>query len=640
MRADLERPLLGPAIAAAPDAEWIRTLAALRVTAGTLTLNRGWDLTWERGTWERSAAGGREHLSIRLSCDEVVIGPLWVPGSDAGCAGCAEVRGRIVMEHPLADDLRQPCAVPRTHNPMLPEQFAAAVAHLANRPLRPGELYVAGGPATRRHRVPRSVYCPLCGPGAVDADPVPVRRPGRLVLRHHLAAPDNPTRGANGARLVTPDWLRDRLVDPRFGPVLGIMRGSTTPFAASLAVVPDSPAMGHGRALTFAETQPVAILEAYERLGGFPFDAPVLTNLAYTQVAGQAVDPGTLGRYTGEQLGHPTCRVMPFTETTPMDWVWGHELPDGEPVLVPADVGFYQYEYRYRRARRAARAAGARKQQHYFQESSSGCAMGSCFEEAALHALFELAERDAFLIAWHRASPLPAITRESVTDPDSRAVIEFIEARGYEVHLLVVTQDIQLPVVWVLAVHRAGGFPLSFSSAGSGAEPSGAIRSALQEVAHLVTNPVDWQRSDIEPMLDDPWLVQELEHHVQFYSLPQTLPRVTAALGGPPVTLKDSFPGWPQTLRRAARGDVRGALEFVASLFHDAGLARIVLVDQTNREHAGNGMAVVKAVVPGITPMCFGHAQQRLAGLPRLAASLAGTPQASRAIPYDPHPFP
>jgi ribosomal protein S12 methylthiotransferase accessory factor len=639
MRTDLGQPRLGPAVAAVPEAEWTRALSGLRTLSGTVvTLNRGWDLAWEREMWDRSAADGREHLSIRVQHDEVVIGPRWTPESDAGCAGCAEVRGRIILDHPLADDLMRPCAVARTHQPLLSELFAAAVMHLADRPLRPGELYAVGARATRRHRVPRSVHCPLCGRSS--AVPDPVRRPAPLVLHRRPTTPDNPTRGADGARLGARDWLRDRLVDPRYGPVRAILRESRTPFAMNMAVVPDAPAMGHGRALTFVEAQPVAILEAYERLGGFPFDTPVLTDLAFTEIADHAVDPATLGRYTDEQLAHPTCRVTPFTDTTPMDWVWGHELSNGEPVLVPADIGFYQYEYRYRMARRAARAAGARNHRHYFHESSSGCAAGASFEEAALHALFELAERDAFLTAWHQASPLPSIASTSVTDPASRAMLELIRARGYDVHLLVATRDIPLPVVWVLAVHQTGGFPASFSSAGSGAEPDSAIRSGLQEVAQLVTNPIDWERSDIEPMLDDPWRVEELEDHVHFYSLPETQPRATAALGGTLTTIEDAFPDWPGTLRRAAGGDVRAALEYVASRFADVGMSRIVLVDQTSREHADNGIAVVKAVVPGITPMCFGQAQQRLAGLPRLAAALAGTPQANRTIPYDPHPFP
>jgi ribosomal protein S12 methylthiotransferase accessory factor len=141
-------------------------------------------------------------------------------------------------------------------------------------------------------------------------------------------------------------------------------------------------------------------------------------------------------------------------------------------------------------------------------------------------------------------------------------------------------------------------------------------------------------------MLDDPWLVDQLDDHIRLHALPEKRDRVTAVLGGPETTLAEAFPGWPDRLRRASGGRVRGALEYVAGLYRDAGLERIVLVDQSTREHTDLGLAVVKAVVPGIVPMCFGHAQQRLAGLERLSAALAGTPGAGRDIPYDPHPFP
>jgi ribosomal protein S12 methylthiotransferase accessory factor len=352
------------------------------------------------------------------------------------------------------------------------------------------------------------------------------------------------------------------------------------------------------------------------------------------------VNPATLGRYTEQQLSHPSCLVLPWTPDTPMDWVVGHDLATGEARLVPADVGFYQYEYRYRHDRRSARAAGLLGQLHYFHESSSGCAVGSSLPEAALHSLLELAERDAFLLSWHCAQPLPVIADSSITDPTSRALMELIRSRDFDVHVLVATRDIDLPVVWVLAVNRTGGFPACFSSAGSGAVPAGAIRGALREVAQLVTNELDWSPADVEPMLADPWLVRELEEHVRFSSMPQTLARSTAVLGGPELTLADAFPDWPGVLHRASGGDVRGALRDVRERFAAAGLTEIVLVDQTSREHADAGIAVAKAVVPGIVPMCFGQAQQRLAGLSRLTAALAGTPMAHREIPYDPHPFP
>jgi ribosomal protein S12 methylthiotransferase accessory factor len=628
------RPDCGPGLSGAAATGWQDILLPLG-ESGVVALNRGWDLAWETGVWNDNA--DREHLSVRVYGEEVIVGPRWVPGTDAGCAGCAELRARTMVNHPLLAELGEPGVIPRSGLPLLPELTVAALVHLAERPLRPGELYALGRSGVRRHRVARSVNCPVC---SRRVSPEPGWRPAPLVLRSRPASAADPTRGAAGAGLVSPRVLRERLVDPRFGPVRAVLRESSVPFAMSMAVLPDAPAMGHGRALTFAETEPVAILEAYERLGGFPFDTPVLTDLAFADVAGHAVDPATLGQYTDEQLAHETCRVRPFSDTTPMDWVWGHDLADGRPLLVPADIAFYQYEYRHRLDRWAARAQGAAGQSHFFHESSSGCAVGASLEEAALHALFELAERDAFLIAWHRALPLPSIAVSSITDPVSRALVEVIDARGFDVHVLVAAQDIDLPVVWVLALNRAGAFPASFSSAGSGADPAGAIRGALREVAQLVTRALDWQAEDVEPLAEDPWRVEELAHHVQLYSLPSTLPRTTAVLGGPRLTIEDAFPDWPGKLRAASGGDVRGALDYVRHLFAGAGLTRIVLVDQTTREHSDAGIAVARAVVPQITPMCFGHAQQRLKNLSRLTAALADTPQATRAIPYDPHPFP
>ena len=630
-----------------PDDAWREALEPLvRTAPGGVSLGHGWDLSRERDHWRRAADRRTEHLSVRIHDDEVVIGPRWVPGTDAGCAGCAEVRSRVAVSHPLVDDLAESCSRPAPRRPLLLPMLATALEHLAERPLRPGELYAVGRQSVRRHRVPRSFDCPVCAPapaaraaGRTPA-PLPPVPPEPLVLRSRPASPQDPTRGTGGSRLLRPGALRERLVDARYGPVLEVLRESRAPFAMSMAAAPDSIAMGYGRAFTFAEAESVAVLEAYERLAGFPHESPVLTRLAHRDVRDLALDPATLGRYTPEQLAHPSCKVMPSSADTPMDWVWGHDLDTGEPRLVPADIGFYQYDYRYRLARHAARARGAAPRRHFFHESSSGCALGSTLEEAALHSLLELAERDAFLISWHRAVPLPSIEPSTVTDPVSRRLLALVESRGFDTHLLVATQDIDVPVVWAMAVNRTGGFPATFSAAGSGTRPESAVRAALWELGQIVTDPVDWDREPVEAMLDDPWRVEVLDDHLRLHTLPEKRDRVTAVLGGPGTGLRDAFPGWPEKLERAAAGDVRGALEYVRGLYAAAGLDRIVLVDQSTRDHADLGTAVAKAVVPGIVPMCFGHAQQRLAGLPRLAAALAGTPGELGSVPYDPHPFP
>ncbi|MCE7080563.1 TOMM precursor leader peptide-binding protein [Streptomyces sp. ST2-7A] len=631
-------PALADAFPGIPE-RWEEVLRPLLgAVSGTVSLGTGWDARWEGDMLRAAAGAGREHLSVRLHDDEVFIGPRWVPGTDGGCAGCAEVRARTAIPHPLVDDLARPVSRVVPRRPLLSEMVTALLRGVDPATLDPGGLYALGSRGSRRHRVTRNFACPLCS--SVPGEAHPDSPPAAPELPRLPAHPEDPGRRAEGTPLLDRETLRERVVDPRFGPVLAVQRELTAPFAMSQAVLPDSIAMGYGRARTFAAAEPIAVLETYERMAGFPHQQPVLTDLSYREVAEVAVDPATFGEYTEEQLAHPACLAGRMTPDTPMDWVWGHDADTGRALLVPAEIGFFQYDYRYRRARHAARRAGAPPRRHLFHESSSGSALGSGPEEAALHSLLELAERDAFLLGWHRARPLPEITLSSVTDPVSRRLVDLIVSHGFTVHLLRATRDIDVPVVWALAVNEVNAYPATFASAGSGLHPHVAVRGALWELGQIVSDRMDWNRARAEEMLADPWLVTDMEDHIRLHTLPEKLERVTAVLGGPRMTLEEAFPEWPQRVRRASGGHVRGALDHIRELYAAAGLDRVVLVDLTTRDHADLGLAAVKAAVPGIIPMCFGHTQQRLVNLPRLTAALAGTPQEHGTAPYDPHPFP
>ncbi|MFD4175375.1 TOMM precursor leader peptide-binding protein, partial [Streptomyces anulatus] len=351
-----------PALSDDAGTEWGAVLEPLGASGdGTVGANLGWDLDWERE--QLRSAGGREHLSVRVYGDEVLVGPRWVPGTDSGCAGCAELRSRLVIDHPLTDDLSRPTSRVAPRRPFLPELIRAALARLADRPLGPGELYAVGARGTRTHRVPRHFACPLCAP-EIPEQPVG-RPPGPLALRSRPAAADNPGRAAAGAGLVRPGALRSRLVDPRFGPVLAQQRELLAPFAMSMALQPDAVALGYARETTFAKADPIAILEVYERLSGFPHQAPLVEGVSYAELvsaeggAEVAIRPAAFGEYTEEQAARPTARIERVTDDTPMDWAWGHDLADGRPRLVPAELAFFQYDYRYGRQQRAARPGGA-----------------------------------------------------------------------------------------------------------------------------------------------------------------------------------------------------------------------------------------------------------------------------------------
>ena len=616
---------------------------------GLVSIGVGFDLDHEREIFAAAARQSRELLSIRLAGDAVLIGPRWVPGGTSSCAGCAEARLRLVVDHPLLTRV-DVNASPRAGWPAaLAVLLDVGLAHLGERPLAPGEMLRVGLSETRRHRVARSLACPVCsadrGCAPVNQGRRPQSRPEPLVLRSRPTPDRVPLRGWPRATL-TKDGLA-QLVDQRVGPVVQVRRDNRAPFAMSAAVVPAARDMGFGRGRDFAQSGPVAILEAYERMGAFPHEGQILQDLCYDEIRELAVDPDTLGRYSATQLAHPNARVMPYRPDRLMDWAYAHDLVDGTAWLVPADVAFYGYDYQYRLDYHAARRhrAPGRRRTHFFAESSSGCALGSSVEEAALHGLQELVERDAFLMAWCRRVPLPAIDTGSLEDPASRMLLDAIEVRGFDVHLLVTTYDLELPSIWALAVNRdPGAVPATYSAAGSGAVPTEAVRAALWELAQLAAHSVDWDLESVRPLVADASLVDGLEDHVHRYAMPECRERVMEVVGGARTSLDGAFPGWPDRLVEAARGDVRGALGFLLAQCRAAGLDRAFVVDQSTREHRDLGLSVARVVVPGILPMCFGAPQQRLGGLVRRQRALAALGRSAddpAADPlFDPHPFP
>ncbi|MFF2042832.1 YcaO-like family protein [Kitasatospora sp. NPDC058170] len=644
-------PRIGPGAPAGWD--WSRWAAALGDCL--LTAHGDLDLDWEREAMSAARATGRDLLSVRIGAGEVQLGPRWTPDGRHACAGCAGAadaqrrwpaadrpeRDRRERELLTAAAAAAPAtAAPATAAPPVPAPAVApGLAEIVGAVLAPGaapgpgELVTVSYRGTvTRHRVIRTFRCRLCGTApallataAEGPPPLPT-----ATARPTTAAV--PTRQDTAPFEQDPDRMRAAFADPRFGPVVRITRNSSGGLPMTeVGVLAGTPA-GLGRGVRFRESEAIGIYEAMERLAGYPHAATVVPDATRRELGDLALEPAGLGGYTAAQLAHPSSHVEPYTEDTPLDWVWAAPpLGDGAPRLVPAEIGFYRYGYGIRPGQSGARRRGC------FLDSSSGSALGAGFEEAALHSLLELAERDAFLQAWHLARPLPALDPATVRDRRSRLLLRLARRHGYEVHLLDARADIPVPVVWALAVRRDRGLPASFSTAGCHPDPELAVRAALWELAQLVTAGLAWDPAPLEPLIDDPWQVVELAHHWRRYTFPELLPRVERVLGGPVLAVAEAFGDWPQPLVRAAAGDVRGALAHVVELYREAGLGTVLAVDQSTPDHTALGLSVVKCVVPGILPMCFGQAHQRLTGLDRLLARLDATPTEP---PFDPHPFP
>src|SRR4029079_16555641 len=104
--------------------------------------------------------------------------------------------------------------------------------------------------------------------------------------------------------------------------------------------------------------------------------------------------------------------------------------------------------------------------------------------EAVLYGLFEVAERDAFLMAWYARTPLHQVALPH-DDPVLPHLADRLEAVGYELTLFDATNDLDVPAVVALVTRcdRDPAAPQAYFAAGAHPDPRQAMRSAAIEAA-------------------------------------------------------------------------------------------------------------------------------------------------------------
>ncbi|HEY1932433.1 MAG TPA: YcaO-like family protein [Acetobacteraceae bacterium] len=195
--------------------------------------------------------------------------------------------------------------------------------------------------------------------------------------------------------------------------------------------------------------------EAVEFLSGLQHAGdPVPHTRASIEAAGVDAATATLVRALLGGCGQP--------EDTPIDWAAARRLSDGTVMLLPADIC-----YRRDPACRTIVPPGPQ---------SVGCAAGATFGAAVLHALLELAERDAAALWWRGGRPGRALPLEH---PALGSAAELLRA---------LRQDRTSRRSWLLDITTDLGIPsiaaVSFAEDAHGFCCGTAARTTLEAACH------------------------------------------------------------------------------------------------------------------------------------------------------------
>lgn len=327
---------------------------------------------------------------------------------------------------------------------------------------------------------------------------------------------------------------------------------------------------------------------------------------AHADVADRALDPRTLGLHPDDRYDLPGFRFARFSPERETAWVWGYSRAREEPLLVPESCVHV--------GPRPAADPG------FSFESAHGSAMGGSPAEAALHALLQVAERDALLAAWYLRLPLPRVDLASAADPLVPMAAERIrDVLGYDVTAFVATLEQGLPVVWLMAVD-AGEDPVrprTACVAAADLDPERGLRRALDELGPVLESLIRrYDPAHAARLVADSDLVRLPSDHPVLHGHRGACGRLGfLAADGPALTVADltAHLAWP------VHGDPEADLAELAGRFLASGLD-VITVDTTSPEAAAGGASSARVIVPGALPMTSGHRYRRTHGLPRLLA--------------------
>ena len=266
----------------------------------------------------------------------------------------------------------------------------------------------------------------------------------------------------------------------------------------------------------------------------------------------------------------PRCRVdIHLTDQRLIEWVRGEQLPEGQPVWLPACSTFLV-------------------EPMLLNGDSNGLASGNHIVEATLHGLYEVIERDAIARVASGGLVLPS-GQSRFVDFDSlpSGPVKLLRARllKAEVSLRLIRVETWAPVstFWAVLIDPQSPFACTSVNFGQGSHlsPTVAAVRAITEAAQSRLTFIHGSREDLRG---------------DSYEFGETHRRVRAFFEGQPGDLP-----WSE-LADHSSGDLSQDLETVLNGLCAAGFSRIYRVDLTNQRF---GIPVVKVLVPGLHSMNF-----------------------------------
>jgi ribosomal protein S12 methylthiotransferase accessory factor len=530
---------------------------------------------------------GCPSLVISRFGGETFCGPLVAPHRSA-CWSCFRLRFADSIEDQLPLPIEADATLARViaDSTYIAARFPAVAAF--------GCVLVDDGASSSLHEVLPIPWCEACGgPTGSEIQHATVVQSLHVPQELRILAG---TRGGIIRRLVItddPEGIGQPAIPRCSSAVVAGFRGTTTSFPSFT---------GEGKGATRDAAVRSAIGEGVERYAASLWNPANLTYASLSELGDRAFDPRWLVLYDPEQYEAPGFPFTPFAADRPIQWVTGAWLDTGESVAVPALATYMSFP--------------APHSEQFGQTTSNGLAAGTSLEDATLRALYELIERDAFMLFWLARLPARRVSEDGV-DPLTLEALAGVQRLGAQTELYLIDAGTNHPTVVCLGLGDGHSWPGVTIGLGTHATIDVAAQKAVFEHGHYGSYIRRVMQDGSHGTALSPTDVVSAMDHAMYYADPGRASALDTFRRQSGVQLP--LAELRSTYRQPAT--VAACVEQLQA----AGI-RAAAVDVTSPDVALSPLRVVRAFGTYMQPIHFGAANRRLQN-PRLVARLRQAPE-------------
>ncbi|MEX2803664.1 YcaO-like family protein [Streptococcus sp. H31] len=362
----------------------------------------------------------------------------------------------------------------------------------------------------------------------------------------------------------------------------------------------------YGRASDFEASKISAILECVERnFNSFNKQNRESIFDSYKNLKGKAINPYRFTLHSESEYSNKMFKYSKYSEEEKYLWYWAWSTKKKTYVLVPKQLIHYHDTDEEERSKR------------FVYDTSNGAAVGSSVEEALLYGIFELLERDSFLVSFYTKEKLVEVDINISNLSEVQMMRLYLESKGYKLYFFDITKETRIPAVWCLLVNSDDeGMVKTYSAAGCNFNPEKAVLSAFYEVISSV--PIYESLYNDSEFLDrreflhkDIKNVTEFEDHVLYYSDPRSFQNYDYLFTSlKSSSMIDLYPEW-YVEKKYHNEDLNDDIRELLSVLHDK-FDDVIFADLTTNKMSSLGLCCVKVLIPGVQVVTFGQQNARI----------------------------